>query len=303
MKLYRIKYLVKEGFKNIWSNRTMSFASAGVLIACLLLTGAAVLFSMNIATAMQELEGNNVVSVYLKQEVPTLKAAQIGQEIQKLDNVETCEFIPKDEAIQQYMDLLGDDGTLFGGLTGEDNFLPDAFRVSMKDLSKYSETEQAIKAIDGVEKVKDYSEIAEKLTALDRMVTTAGFWIVLILSLVSFFIMINTIRVTMFSRRLEISIMKSVGATNWFIRVPFMVEGIAIGLIAGGFSSLILYLVYNQLVHSIQSIALFNPIPIGSVMWKIVLAFLGCGALFGAISGGISIGKYLKKEGGSIVGW
>ena len=98
----------------------------------------------------------------------------------------------------------------------------------MKDLSKYSETEQAIKAIDGVEKVKDYSEIAEKLTALNHMVTTAGFWIVLILSLVSFFIMINTIRVTMFSRRLEISIMKSVGATNWFIRVPFMVEGLSL---------------------------------------------------------------------------
>ncbi len=304
MRINGLGYLMKEGTKKIWNNRTMSFASIGLLISCLLLTGAAVLFSYNIDSAMKAIEGNNSVKIYMTQNLPTLSAIKVGEEIKKLDNIETCEFVPKDDAIQQYMNILGDkDGTMLQGMTGKDNPLPDAFKVSFKDLSKYKETAAQIKKISGVASINDYSDIAQKLTNLDRMITMVGFWIILLLSLVSLFIISNTIRVTMFSRRVEISIMKSVGATNWFVRVPFIVEGMIIGIVSGALSSLILLLLYNKMMTSITSIMLFAPVDIRPLAWSITLAFILAGTLFGAVGGVISISKYLKKEGGEIVGW
>lgn len=301
-RLSSLGYLLKEGVKNIWSNRTMSFASVGVLVSCLLLTGAAVLFSMNVDVAMKSLEGNNSTTVYLQEGLPTLTSLRVGQEIKQLDNIEECEFVSKQDAVQNMLDMLGDDGTVLEGLLGDENFLPDAFRISMKDLNLYDETAAQIEAINGVDEIIDYSDIAEQLTSLDNLVTSVGFWIVLILSLVSLFIISNTIRVTMFSRRLEISIMKSVGATNWFVRVPFIVEGVIIGLLSGGAASGLLVLVYNKLVSSIASIPLFSPVDIGPITWRITLIFMLAGALFGALGGLITLGKYLKKEGGDLGG-
>ena len=301
-RLSSLGYLLKEGVKNIWSNRTMSFASVGVLVSCLLLTGAAVLFSMNVDVAMKSLEGNNSTTVYLQEGLPTLTSLRVGQEIKQLDNIEECEFVSKQDAVQNMLDMLGDDGTVLEGLLGDENFLPDAFRISMKDLNLYDETAAQIEAINGVDEIIDYSDIAEQLTSLDNLVTSVGFWIVMILSLVSLFIISNTIRVTMFSRRLEISIMKSVGATNWFVRVPFIVEGVIIGLLSGGVASGLLVLVYNKLVSSIASIPLFSPVDIGPITWRITLIFMLAGALFGALGGLITLGKYLKKEGGDLGG-
>ena len=301
-RLSSLGYLLKEGVKNIWSNRTMSFASVGVLVSCLLLTGAAVLFSMNVDVAMKSLEGNNSTTVYLQEGLPTLTSLRVGQEIKQLDNIEECEFVSKQDAVQNMLDMLGDDGTVLEGLLGDENFLPDAFRISMKDLNLYDETAAQIEAINGVDEIIDYSDIAEQLTSLDNLVTSVGFWIVLILSLVSLFIISNTIRVTMFSRRLEISIMKSVGATNWFVRVPFILEGVIIGLLSGGVASGLLVLVYNKLVSSIASIPLFSPVDIGPITWRITLIFMLAGALFGALGGLITLGKYLKKEGGDLGG-
>lgn len=301
-RLSSLGYLLKEGVKNIWSNRTMSFASVGVLVSCLLLTGAAVLFSMNVDVAMKSLEGNNSTTVYLQEGLPTLTSLRVGQEIKQLDNIEECEFVSKQDAVQNMLDMLGDDGTVLEGLLGDENFLPDAFRISMKDLNLYDETAAQIEAINGVDEIIDYSDIAEQLTSLDNLVTSVGFWIVLILSLVSLFIISNTIRVTMFSRRLEISIMKSVGATNWFVRVPFIVEGVIIGLLSGGVASGLLVLVYNKLVSSIASIPLFSPVDIGPITWRITLIFMLAGTLFGALGGLITLGKYLKKEGGDLGG-
>lgn len=297
-------YLLKEGARNIWSNRTMSLASVGVLVSCLLLTGAAVLFSMNISAAMKTIEGTNSVKVYMKQNLPVLTSVKVGQEIRKLDNIKSCKFIPKDKAIENVMDMLGEkDANLLAGLTGKDNPLPDAYQISFKDLSKYKATVAQIQKIEGVDKVNDYSDIAAKLTKLDHLITTGGFWIILLLSLVSLFIISNTIRATMFSRRLEINIMKSVGATNWFIRVPFMVEGVIIGLISGVLASLVLQLLYDKLISTLTSITMFVPISMSSIAGRITAVFLLAGALFGALGGAISIGRYLKKEGGDIVDW
>lgn len=302
MRISSVKYLLKEGVKNVWVNRMMAFASIGVLVACLLMTGAATLFSMNLNMAMQTLQNDNSVTVYMANDLPTLKSVQVGEEIKKLDNVEDCEFVPKGEALEALMKSMGDDGSVFSSLLGDDNPLNDVFKVKMKDLSQYQETAKKISSLEGVYKVRDYSDVAAKLTSLDHLVTTVGFWIVLILSLVSVFILSNTIRITMFSRRLEISVMKSVGATNSFVRVPFVVEGILIGLFSGLLASGLLALIYDKTLKTITGIVpFFQPLPLGNVMGQIVLLFIAAGALFGALGGGISIGKYLK--GGNSIGW
>lgn len=302
MRISSIKYLLKEGIRNVWVNRMMAFASIGVLVACLLMTGAATLFSMNLNMAMQTLENDNSVTVYMANDLPTLKSVQVGEEIKKLDNVESCEFVPKGEALEALMKSMGDDGSVFSSLLGDDNPLNDVFKVKMKDLSLYKDTAKQISTLEGVYKVRDYSDVAAKLTSLDHLVTTAGFWIVLILSLVSVFILSNTIRITMFSRRLEISVMKSVGATNSFVRLPFVVEGILIGLFSGLLASGLLALIYDKTLKTITGIVpFFQPLPLGTVMGQIILLFIAAGALFGALGGGITIGKYLK--GGSSIGW
>lgn len=300
MKLSSLGYLLKEGAKNIWSNRTMSFASVGVLVSCLLLTGAAVLFSMNIDSAMESVEGSNSITVYCTQGLPTLKAVQVGEQIKNLDNISECELVPKDQAVEEMLEMLGDNGTVLEGLMGDDNFLPDSYRISMTDLSLYDETVAQITSIEGVEKIIDYSDIANQLTQLDDMVTTVCFWIILLLGVVSLFIISNTIRVALFSRRLEISIMKSVGATNWFVRVPFIVEGVLIGLVSGGLASLILNLAYDRFISSLSILSFFTPLPLDPYRLRIVLIFLLAGAFFGVLGGLISIGRYLKKDVGAL---
>lgn len=302
MKLYNVGYLLKEGFRNLKSNRTMTIASVAVLVSCLILTGAATLFSMNIGQAMEMIEGNNSITVYLKEDMPTLESVQVGEELRKVDNVATCEFVPKDEALESMMKMLGDDGTVLEGLTGSENFLPDAYDISMTDLTKYDETIANIKKVDGVDHITDYSDIAEKLNSLDSLVNMVGFWVVLLLGIVSLFIIANTVRVTMYSRRMEISIMKSVGATNWFVRWPFVVEGVVIGLIAGALASILLFVLYNSVMQVISGIAaFFTPIAMSQLVLPYTVGFMLVGAAFGALGGMISIGKYLRKGGSELV--
>lgn len=300
MKISSMGYLIREGFKNVWSNRMMSFASIGVLISCLLLTGAAMLFSLNVSSVMKSMEDENTITVYLKQEVTTLEAVKIGQEIQKISNIKDAAFISADEGLQQYKEMLG---SLFDGLEGEENFLPHSWVITMEDLSQYDQTVAQIKEVNGVESIRDRRDSAMKLTSLNQLVSQVGFWVILALGIVSLFIISNTIRVTMFSRRLEISIMKSVGATNRFIRVPFIVEGVVIGLISAVLSTVLLRLVYNSLITGMNQIVPFTSISFDRLIVPIILGYTIAGITFGALGGMISIRKYLKKDGGEIIGW
>lgn len=299
MKLSSARYLFLEGFRNVWKNWMMSAASIGVLVLCLLLTGASALLSINISNTLSAIESQNVVKVYLQNEVNSEKAAQIGENLKSLDNITSCEFYSKEQAVEKFKDTLG---KAFESMK-ENNPLPDSYKVTLSDISKYDETVEKIKAIDGVDTVVNRSELFEKLTKFDRFVSLAGMIIVLILALVSLFIISNTIRLTMYNRRFEISIMKSVGATDWFVRVPFMVEGVIIGIIAAIISSVTLKFFYDFIIKVIKkNISFFNT-PFSDVSVPLFLSFLLAGILFGLIGGLISISKYLKREGGEILGW
>lgn len=298
MKIYSLGYLLKEGIRSLWTNRTMTLASVCVLISCLLLTGTAVLFSMNIATAMKDVENSNSITVYLDDNLPALKAVEVGEQLRQLDNIATCDYVPKDEALKDILEGMGDEGSVFEGLTGSDNFLPDAYRISFEDISKYDETIAAIESLEGVNKYTDYSEIIDRLNSIDNMVRIFGVVIVAVLGVVSLFIIANTIKVTMFSRRLEISIMKSVGATDMFVRIPFIVEGMLIGLISSLLSTLIIGLAYVRIMDAIVNvIPFFTPVVMDTFFWPMMGCFVLAGLLFGMMGGLISIRRYLKHEG------
>lgn len=293
-------YLLKEGFKNIWHNRMMSAASIGVLISCMLLTGFAVLICMNVQAVVDEAGQSNMINVYLKDGLSDEQEKQIESKISQISNVETCVFYPKEEAILEFEEELG---AAFSQMQGDQNPLPDAFHVSMKDLSVYDETTQEIQGIDGVDKLSNRKEVADKLTSLSNLVATMGLWIVVILGVISLFIISNTIRMSMYSRRFEISIMKSVGATNTFVRIPFLVEGMFMGALSAVVASAAIWFLYDPIMNTAKSIIPFTSIPYSTFMIPVTLAFLICGILTGAIGGVISIRKYLKLEGNEVAGW
>lgn len=298
MKPHSLGYLIKEGIKGLWKNRTMTIASIGVLISCLLLTGIASLLTLNLSVMMKTVEGTNSVTIFLEDTLPTLKSIQVQEELRKIDNIQDYDFISKDQGLASVIDSLGEHGELLEGMAGEENFLPDSYTVTMKDLSKYDETVSEIMAIDGVESITDYGDIADKLSNLDRLVRYVSIGVVLILAIVSLFIMTNTIKVTMYTRRTEINIMKSVGATNGFVRIPFLIEGILIGLISSIVSIVIIYFAYDKMVEIIYNVVPFlTAVDREQIMWIVVVGYLGIGLLFGLLGGSISIGRYLKREG------
>lgn len=304
MKFRSSGYLIKEGLKSIWNNRMMSLASIGVLISCLLITGAAVVTSMNASSLISSIGDSNMITVYLDPQISDVDALKLGAQLDLLDNIKSSEFCSKSKAIEDYQEALGD--AIYANMQGADNPLPHAYKVSLEDFSKYDETVKELKKIDGVYQISNRSDISRKLTKLNTLVTYIGIAAVVILGLVTLFIISNTVRMTMYSRRFEISIMKSVGATNAFVRIPFLVEGMVIGLISGIISSIVMIALYDpilQVIRSIASIIYKASIPISDIWIYIVLAFLGSAILIGALGSFISVSKYLKKEGGEILGW
>ncbi|MEE3427919.1 MAG: permease-like cell division protein FtsX [Ruminococcus sp.] len=300
MQLSGLGYLVKEGFRNVWTNRIMSIASVCVLVSCLVLTGSAVLFSMNVQNLVDTVSDNNETVVYLKDDVSKIEAVYIGKEIEKVKNVTKADYYPKDEAFKDYKEKLSDE--VFAYLK-DDNPLPDAYKVTMGDLSKYDGTVEKILAVKGVDSVRNRRDIAKRLTEVNNLVQTLSIAIMIALTIISLFIISNTIRATMYNRRFEISIMKSVGATDTFVRVPFVVEGMAIGLIASIISSVMIIFLYDGIINICSNVIPFTPIPITSVILYFALIFIGAGIVIGALSGFISIRKYLKLEGNEILGF
>lgn len=295
-------YFLKEGLKNMAHNRMMTLASIGVLIAGMLLTGTAALFSMNVKLMVQEVGDSNVTTVYLDNDITSEEdAMKIGDELNKLGNVLTVDFYSRDAAIEEYREELGEE--VFANMQGENNPLPHAFKVTLSDLSKYDDTIEQIMAIEGVDSVGNTRDVANKLTDLNTSITQLSFWLVIALALISLFIISNTIRMSLYSRRFEISIMKSVGATNHFVRTPFIIEGMLIGLISGLIASAAMYFIYDVLVSAINNIFVFNTIPFMSVLVYVIVGFVVVGMAIGAIGGAMSIRKHLKKEGKEVLNW
>lgn len=300
MNIHNFKYFLKEGFKNLWINRVMSAASMLVMTCCMILTGGAVLLSYNVNAALKSVENKNSITVFLNSDIKSSNVKSVGEKISSIDNVVACDYYSSQQAAEKYEEVLG---TLYDVVCENENPFPEAFHVTMEDLSLYNDTVSEIKNIPEVDSVSDRSETAQKLTNLSHLIAHAGVWIVCSLGVVSLFIISNTIRISMHSRRFEISIMKSVGATNSFIRAPFIVEGIIIGFVSAALSTVILDLIYDVFWAVISEIMPFSGVYCEDMFWKLFGAFLISGVVFGIIGSYISIRKYLIKEGGEVVAW
>lgn len=297
------KYLVREGLRNAWANRLMTLASVGVLVCCLVLMGSAVLVSLNISHAMTWLKDQNVVMVFLKDAVSgsdSYSVDDVANQIKSVDNVDpdNVKYIPKEQGFSALMSRFDKSLEIIDALGDTANILPDAFSVGFKDQSRYDTTVEQLKNLDVVYTVRENREYAKRLEGIKKTVTVVGVWIVGLLLVVSLFIITNTVKLTMYVRKLEISIMKSVGATDWFIRMPFLVEGIVIGMAAGIISFVLVAYIYSSAASAISQVMSAGAYPLSSIVFGLLLAFLGCGIASGVLGSLVSIRKYLRDDGG-----
>ena len=293
-------YLVNQGFKNLWNNRLMSLASIGVLVSCMLLIGAAALLSVNVSSIVDAVEDQSEAIVYLEDGLDDAAVEEVRDGLIATGKVATIEFISKEDSLHAMMESMGDDGMLFEAYAKENN-LPDSFRITFDDVSDLENTVMHIEALLGVDSVSALTEVAEVITGVKNMAYVGGTIIIGLLIVVSLMIIGNTIKITVFSRRREVNIMKYVGATNGFIRLPFIVEGISLGVISGAISYGIIYFAYDYLVKwvSSQSATWFSQIisdlvPFSVLSDYLLLGFIGGGAFIGLFGCVAFIGKHLK---------
>ena len=295
-----LKYLIKEGVKNLWTNRLMTFASVGVLTACLLIVGFAMLFSQNVNSMVGYLEDQNEIVVYLEKENTEERNLEIESELRQISDLKEVVYFDRATVFQLQKEKLGSASAL---LNDDDNNPYYAYyTVKEKDLEKITDTVAAIKEIAGVKQVSFYKDFADSIVKVKNMVNLFGGALIIALVLVSLVIIANTIRAAVFTRRKEINIMKYVGATDNFIRFPFMVEGLLLGLISAALAFLMVWGGYTMLTNAIMdnSTVTFlasmmqRMLPFKQVAVGLGLCFAGAGIVTGVLGSIISVRTHLK---------
>lgn len=250
MKINTLSYSVKQGLKNIRRNLLFSLASMGTIIACLFLFGIFYSLIMNMKSEVHNIEKSLTVSVFFDEGTDEARIQEIGDEIKKISNVDTMNYISASVAWDQYIqDAYGGDYDYVNAVFGEDNPLQNSssYEVTLKNLGKQEDTVQAISQIAGVRKVNSSNETAKSLDSISKLFSYASLSIILILLLVSLFLISNTITIGISVRKEEIAIMKLIGAKDMFVRAPFLVEGIIIGFIGSIAPLIIIYFMYDGL--------------------------------------------------------
>ncbi len=286
-------YLLKEGFKSIFTHGLMSFASVTIIMACLLIMGSFSLLSINIDNMIGDLESENQVLAIVDETYTEEQARALESQVAAVPNVASVEFITRQEAMDSFAEQYPD--KVFEGI--EASTFRDRFAVYLDDLSLTAETSQALGEIEGIVEVSDSLEIANGFVTVRNVVSGVSMVLVLILVVVSTFIMANTIKLTTYGRREEIAIMRMVGATNAFIRFPFLVEGLILGLVGSAIAFFIEWGVYDLVFDRVMSgIAgdIVEIIPFTTLMLPVLIVYLGIGVIVGAFGGLIAIRNYLK---------
>ncbi len=297
MKGASLSYLTREGFRNIWVNRLLSLATIVVLVSCLVIVGSGSLIFLNITSVLDLIEDQNVVMVYIKDEADKAQMDILKGQLSGMENVEKVEFVSREEAFERQKASYGEKANLLDGLSAD--ILPNAYKVTVKDLSQFDATVAGIKTLDNVLQIHENSELAGKLASIRNAVSYVCIGIVAVLFFVSMFIVANTIRITIFNRRLEISIMKAVGATNMFIRWPFIVEGVLLGIFSAVIALGIQYGVYQVAsiwLSDIMSMLGGTVVPFVDYIWIIFGLFVFIGMFIGSFGSIVSLNKYLKEH-------
>ena len=287
-------YLIREGFRSIKAHKLMSFATVTIIMACLIIMGSVALLSLNINSLIKDLEKQNEVVAFVDEEIEDIDAAKaVGNGILALDNVSSAEFVSRAEAMQNYMSKY--DKSLMEGI--DETVFRHRFIIHLKDIEKLADTRVQLEGVPGVAKVRAHQEYADTFVKIRNIVSAVALVLMAILVFVSMFIMSNTIKLATFSRREEIAIMKMVGASNGFIRLPFVVEGLVLGILGGGLGFLAQWGLYNLVTDSLmESITgdLIAVVPFLSIAPIVLAVYLGIGILIGVFGGVNAIRNYLK---------
>ncbi len=290
-------YFLQSAFRSIRKNYLMTFASIFVLIACMLIIGSAYLCSANIAAFMEGLGDQNEIVAYIDDDVAEEERSSLEDEIKDVSDFITVEYVTKDKALEEYRNRFGEDGEYLSWFYGEENPLRNEFRIHVDKahLEEFEAISAKIADLDGIANISSSQDVVDMLISLKRVMDILGFWIMLILAIVSWFIVSNTIKLAMYSRRHEINIMKYVGATNAFIRTPFMLEGMIIGICAAVISFALQWIVYVYLLQPlVADLSFITTVPFMQLCPVIILYFGGIGLFVGLVASAFSINRYLK---------
>lgn len=294
MKFRTIRYCLKEGFTSIWTNRLMSLASIGTVLACLIIFGMFLLFSVNLNYIGAQVQEQWEIKVFIDEKIPSHEIPIIGEQIKKIKYIKACTLETKEQALENYKKQLGEDAYILEGFD-EFNPLRDSYNINLDDIRYADQVVQQLSEIPGIAKVKNHKEFVDRLLKVTEFVRMASLWIMLLLACIAVFIISNTIKLAVFARRKEINIMKFVGATDWFIRWPFIIEGMLIGLIGALISLLLVGYGYDYILKLIyQSMNIFKLRSFSEIFEALAFIFISFGISIGAVGSAISIRKYLR---------
>ena len=300
MKLSGIRYLGRQGLDNIWKNRMMAFASFCVLLVSLLLVGISILFYINLNSIIGGLENKNEVIVFLDENITENQMKDVKARLEQIENIDDISFYSKDDAFESMKKSMAEYEKVFDSL-GDDNPLLDSYRIKIKDISLTSETVTLIEELDHVYSIRAPYDFVNILTEMRKIVTWVASAIIIALAIVSMVIISNTTKASVFARRNEISIMKYVGATNAFIRVPFFVEGMVTGIAAGLVATVITWFGYDAVVELLTKevnilniIGMGSIIPFNDIIFKVAGIYILAGGCIGALGSVLSTRKHLN---------
>ena len=295
MKNSSLGYIIGSAFRGMRKHLMMTTASISVLIACMIIIGTAYLFAQNVSHFMSKIEQQNEIVAFIDDEVPEEDYQPLQQKIESINGVSEVDFVTKDEALENYRVQLGEEGNYLDSFSGEDNPLRNSFNITIGDLELFEGASSAISNLEGIAYVRDTQKVVSVLLSLRKVVQVLGLWVMAILGLVSLFIISNTIKIAMYNRKNEINIMKYVGATNWFIRWPFVFEGLFIGISAAAICFALQWYIYNYLFASLfAGISFVELVPFSQLYIDIIVIFVMIGIVVGVFGSMTSIRKYLN---------
>ena len=294
MKLSTSEYFIKEVYTSFKRNIWMTLASIFTVVLSLFILGFFSIVILNLNKMADTLESQVQISVYLKDDLSQEEIDETKETLSKIEGLQDIKFTTREEAMENFKERLGDQQFLLDALD-DTNPLPDSFSLTVTSPQQVKTIADTVVALDSVESASNSQDIINHLFNLTHLIRLIGVALIILLTGAAIFIISNTIRLTVFARRKEIAIMKYVGATDWFIRWPFLLEGICLGFIGGGLATIFLYIVYNQVTQEIyEAMAFFPLIPQHPFIDYISLAILVAGIIIGALGSTISLKRFLK---------
>lgn len=294
MSLNSLKYFFRETFTSLVRNSWLSISSIGIVTVSLIILGVSLLLVVNADKLAKSVESSVEITAFMEENVGKVDRQEIETKIKNLPDVEAIQFVSKEEALEEMKDNLGDRADILETLENS-NPLPDAFRVKTTKAEIVPQTAKKIEGFKGIEQVRYGQGVVERLLSVTEWIRLASAAALILLTLAAVFLIATTIRMSVFARRREIGIMKILGATNWFVRFPFILEGIVLGLVGGLLAVLVVDLGYISLVRKLQlSLPFLQPVVEPRMVLGVLGSMLGLGVLIGALGSWFSLRKFLK---------